>query len=183
MSERNSNADLTSTLPEHWRYVSEGAQTIVFSYIGPRHPHFTQRVLRLRKSSLTNTSAISSQHVDHSVDPSATFQGRTSSHCSFPVTSSPDVADRDLESNDPTIEFQDRIISRLLHSDNLPSLRSIRVDSMWVQQLQQLSEHHRPIERRRKGGIDITRRQGVLATDLVGGDGWAVEIKVRLVLI
>jgi inositol-pentakisphosphate 2-kinase len=41
---------LSHTSPSQWRYISEGGATIVFSYIGPHHPTFTGKVLRLRKA-------------------------------------------------------------------------------------------------------------------------------------
>ena len=41
---------ITATSPEHWNYVSEGAETIVFSYAGPPHPQFEGTVLRLKKT-------------------------------------------------------------------------------------------------------------------------------------
>ncbi|KAJ7633015.1 inositol-pentakisphosphate 2-kinase [Roridomyces roridus] len=45
---------LTDTLPTNWSYVSEGGESIVFSYKGPDNPLYTGTVLRLRKCSLTN---------------------------------------------------------------------------------------------------------------------------------
>lgn len=40
---------LSQTSPPEWKYIAEGATTVVFSYNGPHHPILTGRVLRLRK--------------------------------------------------------------------------------------------------------------------------------------
>jgi inositol-pentakisphosphate 2-kinase len=40
---------LSQTSPSDWKYISEGAATVVFSYNGPHHPILTGQVLRLRK--------------------------------------------------------------------------------------------------------------------------------------
>ena len=41
---------LSQTSPSEWKYISEGAATLVFSYNGPHHPILTGKVLRLRKA-------------------------------------------------------------------------------------------------------------------------------------
>lgn len=41
---------LSQTSPPEWKYIAEGATTVVFSYNGPHHPVLTGRVLRLRKA-------------------------------------------------------------------------------------------------------------------------------------
>jgi len=41
---------LSQTSPSEWKYISEGAATVVFSYNGPHHPILSGRVLRLRKA-------------------------------------------------------------------------------------------------------------------------------------
>jgi inositol-pentakisphosphate 2-kinase len=41
---------LSQTPPSEWKYISEGAATVVFSYNGPHHPILSGRVLRLRKA-------------------------------------------------------------------------------------------------------------------------------------
>lgn len=40
---------LSQTSPSEWKYISEGAATVVLSYNGPHHPILTGKVLRLRK--------------------------------------------------------------------------------------------------------------------------------------
>ncbi len=82
------------------------------------------------------------------------------------------------EPEDPTIVFQHRVIQRLIPSEFIPRLESVHVDRTWLEELAKLSEERRPAERRAKDRIDLGKRKAVLATDLVGGLGWAVEIKV-----
>jgi len=41
---------ISQTSPSEWKYISEGAATLVFSYNGPHHPVLTGKVLRLRKT-------------------------------------------------------------------------------------------------------------------------------------
>ena len=131
-----------TTEPSHWKYVSEGGATVVFSYIGPTDPHFDGTVLRLRKTS--------------------------------------DLAD---EADDPIIEFQKRCTSRLISPVHLPRLRSVSLEKSWLQRMISLHDGFRPAERRSKDGIDAARRRGVLATDLLGGDWVAVEIKVMCFIL
>lgn len=142
---------VTDTSPQAWKYISEGGATIVFTYVGPSHPHFNGTVLRLRKT--------------------------TSSH----DTSVQDGEDRETqdESDDPSIEFQKKCIERLLPSEHLPRLESIHVDRGWLEALATLHDGERPYERRHRDHIDLSRTKAVLATDLVGGEWLAVEIKVR----
>ena len=148
-------ADASQTEPDAWQYVSEGGATIVFSYRGPEHPVFTGTVLRLRKIGLDQLSA-SDKNFERDVDV--------------------DVEEPD----DPTIAFQHRITSKLISPSFLPRLDAVRVERSWLENLQRMSDAIRPQERKQKDTIDISRRKAVLATDLVGGDGWSVEIKVKL---
>jgi inositol-pentakisphosphate 2-kinase len=132
---------IATTEPSHWKYVSEGGATVVFSYIGPANPHFDGSVLRLRKAS--------------------------------------GAAGLAEEAEDPIVEFQMRCTSRLISPIHLPRLQSVSLKENWVQKMISVHDGFRPAERRSKGGIDAARSKGVLATDLVGGDWVAVEIKVR----
>lgn len=59
--------NVTDSDPSHWKYISEGGATIVFSYIGPYHVNLSGLVLRLRKTGAGNTD---------DDDPSITFQYR-----------------------------------------------------------------------------------------------------------
>ena len=77
------------------------------------------------------------------------------------------------------IEYQARCMERLIPKVHLPRMESVRVERGWLERLRDLKDAERPPERRAKDQIDVTRRKGVLATDLVGGDTIAVEIKVR----
>ncbi|KAI0748504.1 inositol-pentakisphosphate 2-kinase [Daedaleopsis nitida] len=138
------------TSPHDWKYVSEGGSTIVFSYSGPPHPDFDGTALRLRKGPV-------------------------------PAHEEPDKYDTPelVEPDDPTIVFQHAVIERLVPKQYLPHLYAVHVERRWLQELRALVEPHRPQERREKDRIAIERTKAVLATDLVGGLGWAVEIKPK----
>ncbi|THV07793.1 hypothetical protein K435DRAFT_741128 [Dendrothele bispora CBS 962.96] len=51
--------------------------------------------------------------------------------------------------------------------------------SAWLRALATTHEESRPPARRALGGVDFKRKKGVLATDLVGGQGMSVEIKPK----
>jgi inositol-pentakisphosphate 2-kinase len=144
-------ANILHTNPSDWKYVSEGGSTIVFSYAGPPHPKFDGTVLRLRKISIS--AAVSSTK-------------------NYAESSNVD------EQDDPTIEYQSKCIERLIQSQYLPRLETIRLDRPWLEALVALHDSVRPEERREKDGINLEIKKGVLATDLVGGNWLAVEIKV-----
>ena len=70
---------LSQTSPSEWKYISEGAATVVLSYNGPPHPIFTGKVLRLRKVSrqgprhpLSDDNPVAFQQtvISHLLDPS-----------------------------------------------------------------------------------------------------------------
>jgi inositol-pentakisphosphate 2-kinase len=82
------------------------------------------------------------------------------------------------EPDDPIIQFQAEVVEKLLPYDCLPHFRVVTVDRSWLEKLAELVEPHRPEARRKKDQIDLTRHKAVLATDLIGGHGWSVEIKV-----
>jgi inositol-pentakisphosphate 2-kinase len=145
---------VTDTLPQEWRYLSEGGATIVFRYVGPPNPRFNDMVLRLRKSTERNT-----------LDPTGEDQQKMD------------------EPDDPSIEFQKKCMERLLPSEHLPRLESAFVGYRWLKALATLHDAERPLERREKDHIDLSRTKGVLATDLVGNEWVAVEIKVCLLVI
>ena len=138
------------TSPHDWTYISEGGSTIVFSYSGPPHPHFDGTALRLRKGPVPTH------------DEPEKYE--------LPPLDEPD---------DPTIVFQRTVIERLVPPAFLPRLDAVHVERRWLQELSALVEPHRPLERRARDRIDVAKAKAVLATDLVGGKGWAVEIKVR----
>lgn len=92
-----------------------------------------------------------------------------------PESTTPEGED---EPDDPTITFQHQVIQRLVSSEYLPRLESVHVEKAWLEKLTTNNEDRRPAERRAKDRIDLGKSKAVLATDLVGGLGWAVEIKV-----
>lgn len=140
---------VTSTDPSHWKYISEGGATIVFSYIGPPHEVFDSTVLRLRKSGV---------------------QTPVLEKASFDVATA--------EPDDASIVFQEQCMERLIPPVHLPRLRSVRVERGWLENFARIHEGDRPLERSSVGGIDVNKTKAVLANDLVGGVGLAVEIKV-----
>jgi len=148
---------IASTSPRDWKYISEGAANIVFAYNGDPHrdPYFNGKVLRLRKST---------------VSPE------------IPGFPSVDRLDESDKPDDPIIEFQYKIIQRLIPSEYLPRLAPNRVEGSWLQDLAKLCDSDRPSHRRQKDGIDLMRTKAVLATDLVGSDAFAVEIKASIVV-
>lgn len=87
------------------------------------------------------------------------------------------------EPDDPLSVFQHAIVQRLVPREHLPRLDAAHVERRWLAQLHQRTFEQRPLERRAKDVIDVRRRKAVLATDLVGGDGLAVEIKVRFTAV
>ena len=143
--------DVTSTALTHWKYISEGGSSIVFSYTGPSSAEFDRTALRLRKA------------------PHGALME--------PLSDDQQIAG---DPDDPTIVFQCEVIERLLPEEFLPRLEAVHVSRMWLEGLAQLTEEKRPAERRAKDAIDTRKRKAVLATDLVGGKGFAVEIKASL---
>lgn len=83
------------------------------------------------------------------------------------------------EEDDPVVIFQNICMARLIPSVHLAQLRSIRVDSAWLQEFIRLHNESRPEERRESSTVDADRTMAVLADDLVGTTQLAVEIKVR----
>jgi inositol-pentakisphosphate 2-kinase len=81
------------------------------------------------------------------------------------------------EPDDPSIDFQNRVTSLVIPAIHLPVMESVRVDREWLEKLSAFVDGKRPEARRLKDTIDIGRKKAVIATDLVGGKGWAVEIK------
>lgn len=144
-------ANILKTHQSDWKYVSEGGATIVLSYIGPSRIPFDGKVLRLRKSKR--------QH------PEVVDQLRDSR-----LDEAPD---------DPTVDFQSKCMARLIPPEHLPDLETVLLDDHWLEQLALLQDPHRPQSRREEDGIDFTRKKGVLATDLIGGNELSVEIKPK----
>jgi inositol-pentakisphosphate 2-kinase len=144
--------DVSSTSPEDWIYISEGGATIVFSYVGQPREDFTGTVVRLRKAPRTISA-------DKPPAPALNDDGGD-------------------EPDDPSVAFQARVSSRLVPAEHLPRMEVCLVTRTWLESLVGVSENLRPLKRREADGIDVFKRKAVLATDLVGGGGWAIEIKV-----
>lgn len=157
----NTMANISNTAPSDWRYVSEGGATIVFSYHGPPNHDFDGTVLRLRKALVPSLRPV--VKVKDSEDGEE-GNGKVVVH---------------EEPDDPTIEYQIKCMSRLIPAENLPRLETVLLESEWLERLVELQNLKRPEGRREKDGIDVDRKKGVLATDLVGGNWLAVEIKPK----
>ena len=151
----DANAPISLTDPHDWTYIAEGGSTIVFSYDGPRNLHFDGTVIRLRKSPLDLGSS--------SNPPAPNEEAGRGAH---------DV-------DDPTVDFQEHVISRLVPAEFLPHLEHVQVERVWLEKMTAVHDEKRPAKRRAKDMIDLKRTRAVLATDLIGSKGWAVEIKVR----
>lgn len=145
-----SSVPISKTEPRDWTYIAEGGSTIVFSYNGPRNLHFDGTVIRLRKSP---------------VPPRSDF---------LPTSDEKMSQDED----DPTVDFQEHVISRLIPLGFLPHLEHVQVERGWLERMASFHDDQRPAKRRTQDRIDLERTRAVLATDLIGSKGWAVEIKV-----
>ena len=168
--------DATTTSPSDWKYVSEGGATIVFSYAGPPRSDFKRTVLRLRKS-VTHPPP---KPIQKPLDLAEEWGRKKEDELeeAWKAAAFEEDKEEEEEPDDPTIEFQKRVTSLLIPPKHLPRLEPVRVQREWLQELARLSEAQRPPERRAKDGIDPLKTKAVLATDLVGGKGMAVEIKV-----
>jgi len=144
--------DISQTDPYDWKYVAEGGSTIVFSYDGPRSLRFDGMVLRLRKSPRRSGCDLKASKEEEDLNVQ--------------------VAD------DPTVDFQERVISRLVPAEFLPHLDHIEVERAWLEKMIVAHDEKRPEKRRVKDGIHLNRARAVLATNLIGSKGWAMEIKV-----
>ncbi|KAL4265343.1 Inositol-pentakisphosphate 2-kinase [Pleurotus pulmonarius] len=83
------------------------------------------------------------------------------------------------EPDDATVEFQRRCMERLVPPIHLPRMVSVKLNEPWLRAFSEAHNIDRRAERRRVDEIDWSRTKGVLATDLIGTDGLAVEIKPK----
>ncbi|KAJ7264995.1 inositol-pentakisphosphate 2-kinase [Mycena haematopus] len=142
---------LTDTLPTNWSYISEGGANVVFVYQGPPSPFFDGTALRLRKRKLASTE---------------------------------ENEERESSSEILSIEYQTQCLERLIPLAHLPRLELVAVGEdrdaqAWLGALIAECEPHRSPERREKDCIDVMQPKALLATNLVGGQGLAVEIKPK----
>ncbi|TFY71861.1 hypothetical protein EVG20_g1145 [Dentipellis fragilis] len=143
-------AKVSTTTPSDWKYVSEGGATAVFSYQGPPNPAFDGTALRLRKTSNHET-----KNDIHPDDP------------------------EENEPDDPMIQFQRDVIARLMPPQFLIELRVADLERPWMEAFAAYHEPSRPPARREADSIDVTRKKGIQVEDLVGNEGWSVEIKPK----
>jgi len=128
---------------------------MVFSYVGPSHPDFDHTVLRLRKEG-----------------PEAQIEYAEL------TDNDPNAGQDSEEPDDPSISFQAVCMKRLIPPVHLPRLDAVRVSPAWLRSLLEMHHDSRPEKRQQRAGLDLSKHKGVLATDLVGGETIAVEIKV-----
>jgi inositol-pentakisphosphate 2-kinase len=108
ISSPDASAPISETDPRDWTYIAEGGSTIVFSYDGPRNLHFDGTVIRLRKSLLHPPS--------DSILPTSN-----------------EKAGQDAD--DPTVDFQEYVISRLVPAEFLPHLEHVQVERAWLEKM------------------------------------------------
>ncbi|KIO28730.1 hypothetical protein M407DRAFT_6633 [Tulasnella calospora MUT 4182] len=165
-------ADVSQTHPHDWSYVSEGGATIVFSYSGPPSKEFSGTVLRLRKI----TAQPPPQEIYKPLDIAEGIDQASSEEDDGYDTSSSEDED---EPEDPTIAFQSRITSKLIPPEHLPRLEPAKLKRHFLEKLAKRGDKKRPQSRKDVDRIDTHKKKGVIATDLIGGNGWAVEIKPK----
>ncbi|KAK7040883.1 hypothetical protein VNI00_009479 [Paramarasmius palmivorus] len=184
--------DITTTNPvKDWKYVSEGGATIVFSYVGPPNPAYDGMVLRLRKMPNvpvgvrdSDSSSDSESDDEEEDDPSISFQRQCMTRL-IPPTHLPRLQSISVRMDPVRSASIDSVTGTYINSSNEmpgayhyhgpPHIHSNR----WLRALAKSHEEFRPEARRRVGGVDVHKRKGVLATDLVGGRGISVEIKPK----
>ncbi|KAJ7085641.1 inositol-pentakisphosphate 2-kinase [Mycena belliarum] len=167
---------LTDTVPADWEYLSEGGATIVFRYKGPPNPAFEGTVLRLRKCPLYDDTG-------RRIPKPLEFESceALADRFGLPLDAPPPAPERP----DPTVSFQQEIIAQLIPPAHLPRLEPLETlggktkRGPWLETLAEQCDPQRPLERRQTHGIEQVYPTPVLATDLVGGQGIAVEIKPK----
>ncbi|KAF8205677.1 inositol-pentakisphosphate 2-kinase [Mycena galopus ATCC 62051] len=81
-----------------------------------------------------------------------------------------------------SVEYKKKCLERLIPLVHLPRLELVTVGEdaeAWLGALGAECDRHRAQERREKDHIDVMQREALLATNLVGGQGIAVEIKPK----
>ncbi|KAG9018146.1 Inositol-pentakisphosphate 2-kinase [Tulasnella sp. 427] len=165
-------ADVSTTHVHDWSYVSEGGATIVFSYSGPPSKEFTGTVLRLRKI----TADPPPKEIYKPLELAEGIDQASSEDDDGYDTSSSEDED---EPDDPTIAFQSRITSKLIPPQHLPRLEPAKLKRHFLERLAKKGDKKRPQSRKDVDMIDTRKKKGVIATDLIGVTGWAVEIKPK----
>ncbi|KAI0053898.1 hypothetical protein FA95DRAFT_1551673 [Auriscalpium vulgare] len=139
-------------------------------------------------TSPSDTSASDWRYVSEG-GATAVFSYRGPSHPSFssrvlrlrkrphtlPVEDVPSTADL----VDPLVEFQQKVIARLIDPDYLVEFKVVPLTQAWLVDFALHHEQSRPLGRRSVDGIDIYKLSAILATDLVGGQVCSIEIKPK----
>jgi len=79
------------------------------------------------------------------------------------------------DADDPAVDFQEHVSAEFL-----PYLGRIQVERAWLEKMVSIHDEKRPAKRRAEDRIDLKCTRAVLATDLIGSKGRAVEIKACL---
>ncbi|KAF7326188.1 Inositol-pentakisphosphate 2-kinase [Mycena kentingensis (nom. inval.)] len=91
-----------------------------------------------------------------------------------------DDAEEHAEDEDPSVVFHQCVIERIVPSEYLVRPEPlVPPPTEWLQDLAGAADVSRPAERRYKDTVDVKTPRLALATDLVGGEGVAVEIKPK----
>ena len=147
------NEAFKASKAEDWKYLSEGSSSIVFSYTGSSDSPLDATVLRLRKRPVR-------------IEKADKFLGTNEL-----------MAD---DEDDLSITFQNSVVAELVSPEFLPKLESVSVHREWLKELSRLVEPLRPAHRTSKDRIDESRTKAVLASNAIGTEGIAIEIKVCL---
>jgi hypothetical protein len=93
-----------------------------------------------------------------------------------PHSNSTEEAGQNLQdSDDPIFDSQEYVNSHLVPAEFLPHLEHVEVERA---EAVAVHDEKRPAKGRAKGIIDLKRKRAVLATDLIGSKGRAIEMMV-----
>ncbi|KAG8889384.1 Inositol-pentakisphosphate 2-kinase [Tulasnella sp. 332] len=111
--------------------------------------------------------------------PHPTFSGTALRLRATPTQLDLGGAPEEPVADDPSIAFQARVISLFIPSAFLPLLQSVELDKQWLEELAAKADPNRPLARKTVQRINVKQTRGVLASNLIGSLGWAVEIKPK----
>jgi len=145
-------ADSSSTTVADWTYIAEGGDTMVLAYTGQPRADLDRTVLRLKKLRRNPTM--------------------------LPDGSGP-YAPEPVTDDNFTLRYQHEIIERLLPTKLLPRYGTAQVTPQWLASVNDAMENKRPAQRLIDDYISLRQSRGLLATNLIAGNGVVVELKVR----
>lgn len=160
---------VSDTSPNDWHYLSEGGATLVLSYRGPSDARFNGMVLRLRKTDIRKPNSLPGNA------PAKNIRCERINHRHDEDEEASQAPDASVIQR----ECQERIVGRLIPGRYLPRLSLVGTDPDWLSQLADQVHRRRPLLRREKDAIDVTRSNALLATDLTASGSWSIEIKPK----